>query len=127
MGGPPQCRLSILRNGDVPCRYFLNVPVDFKIVQYRLSILRKDNVPCRYFSNVPVDFKVVQCRLLNLRKRCVALLILRVKGPIVGTNLPPLTHGPCLESISIVKAKGMHGSKIQVSSTTKKRVRTTKN
>ena len=28
MGGP-QCRLSILRNGNVPCRYFLNVPVDF--------------------------------------------------------------------------------------------------
>ena len=39
MGGP-QCRLSILRNGNVPCRYFLNVPVDFKIVQCRLSILR---------------------------------------------------------------------------------------
>ena len=31
-GGGPQCRLSILRNGNVPCRYFLNVPVDFKIV-----------------------------------------------------------------------------------------------
>ena len=46
MGGP-----------NVPCRYFLNFPVDFKIVQCRLSILRKDNVPCRYFSNVPVDFK----------------------------------------------------------------------
>ena len=31
MGGP-QSRLSVLRNGNVPCRYFLNVPVDFKIV-----------------------------------------------------------------------------------------------
>ena len=30
MGGP-QCRLSILRNGNVPCRYFSNVSVDFKI------------------------------------------------------------------------------------------------
>ena len=30
-GGPP-CRLSILRNGNVPCGYFRNVPVDFKIV-----------------------------------------------------------------------------------------------
>ena len=40
MGGP-QCRLSILRNDNVPCRYFLNVPVDFKIVQCRLSNLRK--------------------------------------------------------------------------------------
>ena len=79
--GCPQCRLSNLGNGNVPCRYFLNFPVDFAIVQCRLSILRNDNVPCRYFSNVPVDFKVVKCRLLNLRKRCVAVSILRVKGP----------------------------------------------
>ena len=43
MGGP-QCRLSILRNGNVPCRYFLNVPVEFKIVQCRLSILKTPNV-----------------------------------------------------------------------------------
>ena len=57
MGGP-QCRLSILRNGNVPCRYFLNSPVNFKIVQCRLPILRKDNVHC-YFSNVPDNFKVV--------------------------------------------------------------------
>ena len=28
MGGP-QCRLSILRNGNVPCHYFSNFPVDF--------------------------------------------------------------------------------------------------
>ena len=31
-GGGAQCRLSILRNGNVPCCYFLNVAVDFKIV-----------------------------------------------------------------------------------------------
>ena len=80
MGGT-QCRLSILRNDDVPCCYFQIFPVDFEIVQCRLSILRNDNVPFRYFSNVPVDFKVVQCRLSNLRKRHVALSILRVKGP----------------------------------------------
>ena len=78
MGGP-QCRLSILRNGSVPCRYFVNVPVDFKIVQCRLSILRNDNIPCRYFSNVPVDFEVVKCRLSNLRKRRVALF--KGQGP----------------------------------------------
>ena len=30
MGGP-HCRLSILRNGNVPCRYFRNFPVNFKI------------------------------------------------------------------------------------------------
>ena len=51
--------------------------------QCRLSILRNANVPCLYFSNVPVDFKVVRCRLSNLRKRRVALSNLRVKGPFV--------------------------------------------
>ena len=40
MGGP-QCRLSILRNGNVPCRYFRDFPVDFKIVQCHLSNFRK--------------------------------------------------------------------------------------
>ena len=64
-GGPPY-RLSILRNGNVPCRYFFNFPVDFKIVQCHLLILRNGNVPCHYFSKVPDDFKVVKCRLSNL-------------------------------------------------------------
>ena len=82
LDGGPQCRLSILRNGNVPCYYFQSFPVDFKVVQCRLSILRNDNLPCCYFANVPVDFKVVQCRLSNLRKRHVALSILMVKGPI---------------------------------------------
>ena len=62
-----------------PIVIFLIVPVNFKIVQCHLSILRNDNVPCRYFSNV--DSKVVQCRLSNLRKRHVTVSILRVKGP----------------------------------------------
>ena len=31
MGGP-QCRLSILRNGNVPFGYFKHFPVDFNIV-----------------------------------------------------------------------------------------------
>ena len=66
-----QCPLSI---------FFINLPVDFEIVQCRLSILRNDNVPCRYFSNVPVDFKVVKCRLSILRKRRVTLSNLRVKA-----------------------------------------------
>ena len=50
--------------------------------QCRLSILRNCNVPCHYFLNVPVDFKLVQCRLSNLRKCYVALSNLRVKGPL---------------------------------------------
>ena len=70
-GGPPMSPVVILKK----------VPVDFKIVQCRLSILRNDNVPCRYLFNVHVEFKVVQCRLSNLRKHHVALSILRVKGP----------------------------------------------
>ena len=80
MGGP-QCRLSILVNGNVPCRYFRNVPVNFKIAQCRLSILRIGNVPCHYFLNIPVDFKVSQCRMSILRNGSVALSNLRVKGP----------------------------------------------
>ena len=79
MGGP-QCRLSILKNDNVPCRYFLNVPVDLKIAQCHLSILRNGKIPCHYFGRFPVDFKIVQCRLSNLRKGCVALSNLRVKA-----------------------------------------------
>ena len=30
--GGPQCRMSNLRNGYVPCHYFKNVHVDFKMV-----------------------------------------------------------------------------------------------
>ena len=54
--------------------------------QCRLSISRNGNVPVCYFLNVPVNFKVVQCRLLNLRKCHIALSNLRIKGPF--TVLP---------------------------------------
>ena len=80
--GCPQCRLSILRNGNVACRYFRIFPVDFKIALCRLSILRNCNVPCHYFFNVPVDFKVPQCRMSILRNGPVALSNLMIKGPI---------------------------------------------
>ena len=40
-GGGAQCCLSILRNGNVPCLYFRNFPVDFKIAYCRLSIKKK--------------------------------------------------------------------------------------
>ena len=57
MGGP-QYHLSILRNGIFPCRYFLNVPVDFKIVQCHRSILRKWQCHLSlFFKKFPVDFK----------------------------------------------------------------------
>ena len=78
--------MSPVDYGNIPCRYFRNFPVDFKIAQCHLSILRNGNVPCRPFLNVLVDFKVpgiVQCRLSNLRKGPVALSNLRVNGPII--------------------------------------------
>ena len=83
MGGT-QCRRSICKNDNVPCRYFLSFSVDFKIPQCHLLILRNGSVPCHYFSNVPVDFKVVQCRLSKFRKFHVSLSNLRVKGPNGG-------------------------------------------
>ena len=92
-GGGPQCRLLILRNDNVPCRYFSNVPVDLRIAQCHLSILRNGNVPCHYFLRLPVDFKIVQCRLLNLREGCVVQSNLRVKAPYSGPLGPPLS-GP---------------------------------
>ena len=33
LDGGLQCRMSILRNANVPCRYFCNFPVDFKITK----------------------------------------------------------------------------------------------
>ena len=39
--GGPQCRMSILRNDNVPCRYFCNYHVDFRIGKCRLSNLGK--------------------------------------------------------------------------------------
>ena len=50
-GGGSPMSLSILRNGNVPCHYILNVPVDFKIVQCRLSNLRKDRVALSNLRN----------------------------------------------------------------------------
>ena len=41
MGGS-LCRMSILRNGYVPCHYFYNFHVDFKIVPCRMSMLRNE-------------------------------------------------------------------------------------
>ena len=41
LDGGHQCHMSILRNGNVPCRYFSNVHVDFIITKCPLSNLRK--------------------------------------------------------------------------------------
>ena len=64
-----------------------------------MSLLRSGNVPCRYFFTVSVNFKIMQCRMSNLRKGSVALSNLRVKGPLFyiavsGNN--PSTHCHCV-------------------------------
>ena len=53
-GGGPQCRMSNLRIGNVPCLYLFIIHVDFKIVKYRISNLR--NGPCH------VAYIFVPCR-----------------------------------------------------------------
>ena len=76
LDGGPQCRLSIPRNGNVPCRYFINFPVyflnslmspvDFKkwqcplslFLKVSLSILREFNVTCRF-----QEMAVSPCRI----------------------------------------------------------------
>ena len=40
------------RNGHVPCHHLGNFPVNFRIVQCRPSILRNGNVPFRYFLKI---------------------------------------------------------------------------
>ena len=71
LDGVPQCGISILRNGNVPCRCIKKFPVDFKIVRYRMSILRKG--PCRVSNFIS-----------HVTRLHVALLILGVKGHKTG-------------------------------------------
>ena len=62
----PQCRMSILRNGNVPCCCFCNFHVDFKISECRLSNVK--NGPCHVgiFSHVyrrhVIEMPVSPCR-----------------------------------------------------------------
>ena len=54
-----QSRLSILRDGKVPCLYLFivnYVPVNFFKVQCRLMTSRNGNVPSYYYSNFHVDY-----------------------------------------------------------------------
>ena len=67
--------MSILRNGNVPCRYLCNFHVDFRIAKCHLSNLKKG--PCHVtdiFSHVvrlqdDVDFKKCQCRPVGFKGR----------------------------------------------------------
>ena len=73
LDGGPQCHMSILRNGNVPCRYFCNFHVDFKIAKCPLSNLRKG--PCHVSNiyshvdkvHVTCDFKKCPCRPVDFK------------------------------------------------------------
>ena len=56
----PQCRLSILRNGHVPCHYFYNFHADSKMAPCRMSI--ETPVSCHYMFCGHVDKPYVACR-----------------------------------------------------------------
>ena len=51
--------------------------------------------PVVNFLNVRVEFKVVECHLSNLRKGCVALSNLRVEGPYM---IEKGVHNSCLHT-----------------------------
>ena len=62
--------MSVLRNGHLPCHYFCNIHVNFKMIPYPMSNLR--NALCRvtYFfphvARLHVDFKKLPCCWLFL-------------------------------------------------------------
>ena len=71
--GGPQCRMSILRNGHVPCHYFYNFHVEFEMVPCHMSILRNTHVVSSIFVLVSlcsmshVNFKKWTCRPVEFR------------------------------------------------------------
>ena len=85
----PPCRMSNLRNGNVPCPYFCNIHVDFKIVSSRMSNLR--NCPCHITNVFPhvdmfmshVDFKKWPCRPVEFKGQ----------GPVIVCHHPAIGEG----------------------------------
>ena len=69
----PQCCMSVLRSGHVPCHYFCNIHVNFKMIPYPMLILRNTLCCVPYFSpdiaRLHVDFKKLQCCWSNLEVR----------------------------------------------------------
>ena len=73
LDGGPLCRMSNFRNGNVPCPYFCNIHVDFKIVSCRMSNIR--NCPYHVTNIFPhadrimshVDFKKWPCRPVEFK------------------------------------------------------------
>ena len=78
--GDPQCRMSILRNGNVPCRYFCNFHVDFRTspVEFKDRPMSLIFFPMSLGSMSHVDFKKWQCRPVDFK----------------GQGLPPCRPSP---------------------------------
>ena len=60
---------------------FKKTPVDLEILQCRLSIVKNGNVPCHVCFKFSVVLRMVLFRLSNLRKGRVALSNVEVEGP----------------------------------------------
>ena len=82
--GGPLCCMSILRNNNIPCRYFCNVHVD--------SNLKWSKVPCQISEKVHVMLVIFFLMLISsmshvdLKDSCVVLSNLRVKGPTLSDH-----------------------------------------
>ena len=72
MGGP-KCRMSILRNYNLPCCFFLDLSVDFQIHQCHLSYIENSlchvgNIFLMWISLMPlVNFKKKLWRRVNFK------------------------------------------------------------
>ena len=91
--GSSNCHLSNLKNGNVPCRYFLYCPVNSKIVQSCLSNLQKYKY---YFFLMsigvmsPVDFNERPCHPVEFKGQGSPLTAARRGSsphPILTTTL----------------------------------------
>ena len=67
MGAPPVSPVDF-KKLQCPLSLFLKFPCRFKMPQCHLSILRNGNVPCYLFLNVPDDFKVAAMSPVELKK-----------------------------------------------------------
>ena len=104
----PQCRLSILRNGNVPCRYFCHFPVDFELVQCRLLNIR--NTQCHIFNRFshgigfmsPVDLKKRLCFCFEFKGQWPLMRIISVTSLSLDTRLGTILGKLLVKSYAIL-------------------------
>ena len=82
--GAPLSPVDFFENGNVPCRYFLNFPVGFNIVQCHLSVFRNGDVPCRCFWKCPCWFQNCLISPVEFKKRPCHPVEFKCKGPSKG-------------------------------------------